>query len=47
MNKNGTEAFGQRGLAGLGADALLGRDENIFKRVHETYQDKHRKGAVK
>jgi hypothetical protein len=38
---------GQRGPAGQGPISLLDKNVNIFMRIHETYQDKNRNGAVK
>jgi hypothetical protein len=38
--------YGNRGPAGEPI-SLLDQRVNIFERIHETYQDKHRRGAVK
>lgn len=43
--KNGILAFGARGPGGMDG-SMLGPQENIFRRISETYQEKNRKGAV-
>ena len=46
-NGNGILDFGgNRGLASEGPISLLDRNANIFDRIHETYQDKNRRGRV-
>jgi hypothetical protein len=43
---NGIMDFGGRGPAGDGPVSLLDKNVNIFERIHQTYQDKNRRGKV-
>lgn len=45
-NPNGIADFGGRGPAGEGPISLLDKNVNIFERIHQTYQDKGRRGTV-
>jgi hypothetical protein len=43
---NGILDFGGRNPASDGPISLLDRNANIFDRIHETYQDKNRRGRI-
>jgi hypothetical protein len=45
-NPNGILDFGGRSPAAEGPISLLDKNANIFDRIHETYQDKNRRGKV-
>jgi hypothetical protein len=38
--------FGNQGADAMGPVSMFDKNVNIFERVHETYQDKHRKGLI-
>ena len=44
--KNGILDFGSRNPASSQNESLLGKNANIFQRIHETYQEKNTKGVV-
>ncbi len=43
---NGIVDFGGRSLASDAPISLLDKNANIFERIHDTYQDKHRRGNI-
>jgi hypothetical protein len=45
-NPNGILDFGGRSPASDGPISLLDRNTNIFERIHDTYQDKNRRGNI-
>lgn len=44
--QNGIMSFGERGPAGQEGFSVLDKNTNIFERIHETYQEKNKRGHV-